>query len=1071
MLRYIIGVSVLAAAIMIVRKLADGKILKKHQYAIWLLIPVYMILSPFISIYVPSVNDINLAMSDRTTVKYVMTDNTAPLVKTEADKTGALTYDTAIADEPDTGAGDHAETTVEEKISEYKQAKDINWNHLIKNTGITVSAVLVTALVIYNAGFIIYCRRNSELVDIDAESGLRIRGIEQKDTPFLLFDTIYVEKGSKDINRFIICHEACHYKHKDYIWIWLRYLVLAINWYNPLIWTAFILSGRDCEMACDEEVLSIMGKDLSKDYARTLFSMMQDKAGSPFSITVSTGINDGYKTMKKRIMSIKNPAKKSYKVLSLSLAVLLAFSSCTFIKPEDTDKVSKNTPWFTSNTYDIKSGANPKKKLAGLSTLEFAGVDDKYYIIHSYGSHTDYSMFDTLNVISRDTKEIVKSINLNSFRKKDADDYISNILYSGGKITVKTKFEEKDLDPSTGSVLDIREERLSNTPVESHFYKVGQYTVETIIIENWDIMERGCDILIKTPGGDVLSNQIKEQGKDIYVYSLIPVNETSALLLAQKDAKKEIYELDIANNKISHADPKDYEWLGISGPQYSIVTGSDGKIYARTADGVFRIDAAKKSFEEVFNFNYCDLNIGTAMNQLELIDCTGDSLTFMGQVKGTYSNYKEPQSDYQIVELSKAKKNPHVGKTRLELYSLFMDEGIGDALKSFNENNKDYFIELTHRYDVYDSNNSEEFNRVESWDDNKLAILNKNSNMSNALITDIVAGKGPDILINADGYGQLNNPDYLADLTPFVNDLSSEEYFTNIIDGAKTDGVLYQLPIGFFIYGIYTDVSKAGSSGIGFTLDEYQQFVSKTLNGSDLIVHGQAVYFSQLFNYMEDRFIANGKADFTGSEFAALADYVRDNAPEKCPTFNEMSWDSNEYADITEIRGIGEFLDRRNWKPRVKDPTILGLPSVDGRGPEYKSYSSVAISAHAKNIDACGEFVKMLLSEGVQEKMGMYDNFVLNRKAFRSVGESTMEFLNNGGNDGTALSGDSRYTSDHIDNIERVIMSCSKKDNENSDISKILIEEMPAYFTGQKDLNAVVNIAQDRVQKVLDERK
>ena len=82
-----------------------------------------------------------------------------------------------------------------------------------------------------------------------------------------------------------------------------------------------------------------------------------------------------------------------------------------------------------------------------------------------------------------------------------------------------------------------------------------------------------------------------------------------------------------------------------------------------------------------------------------------------------------------------------------------------------------------------------------------------------------------------------------------------------------------------------------------------------------------------------------------------------------------------------------------------------------------------------------------------------------------------MEFLNNGGNDGTALSGDSRYTSDHIDNIERVIMSCSKKDNENSDISKILIEEMPAYFTGQKDLNAVVNIAQDRVQKVLDERK
>ena len=42
--------------------------------------------------------------------------------------------------------------------------------------------------------------------------------------------------------------------------------------------------------------------------------------------------------------------------------------------------------------------------------------------------------------------------------------------------------------------------------------------------------------------------------------------------------------------------------------------------------------------------------------------------------------------------------------------------------------------------------------------------------------------------------------------------------------------------------------------------------------------------------------------------------------------------------------------------------------------------------------------------------------------------------------------------------------------NEDADISKILIEEMPAYFTGQKDLDSVIAIVQDRVQKVLDER-
>ena len=40
----------------------------------------------------------------------------------------------------------------------------------------------------------------------------------------------------------------------------------------------------------------------------------------------------------------------------------------------------------------------------------------------------------------------------------------------------------------------------------------------------------------------------------------------------------------------------------------------------------------------------------------------------------------------------------------------------------------------------------------------------------------------------------------------------------------------------------------------------------------------------------------------------------------------------------------------------------------------------------------------------------------------------------------------------------------------DSEINIILIEEMPAYFTGQKDLDSVIAIAQDRVQKVLDER-
>ncbi|MCR4767089.1 MAG: hypothetical protein K5875_03940, partial [Saccharofermentans sp.] len=120
---------------------------------------------------------------------------------------------------------------------------------------------------------------------------------------------------------------------------------------------------------------------------------------------------------------------------------------------------------------------------------------------------------------------------------------------------------------------------------------------------------------------------------------------------------------------------------------------------------------------------------------------------------------------------------------------------------------------------------------------------------------------------------------------------------------------------------------------------------------------------------------------------------------------------------------------------------------------------------------ACGEFISYLLSEDVQKGLAMRSNFVLNRSAFRSAGEALTDYFNYGDRSGNELSDDEKYTSADIDNIERIILSCSSMNSENSDMSMILIEEMPAYFLGQKDLDSVIIIIQDRVRKVLDERK
>lgn len=54
---------------------------------------------------------------------------------------------------------------------------------------------------------------------------------------------------------YVIAHEHAHLARRDHWWKVLGYLVLALHWFNPLVWVAYILFCRDIELACDEKVV------------------------------------------------------------------------------------------------------------------------------------------------------------------------------------------------------------------------------------------------------------------------------------------------------------------------------------------------------------------------------------------------------------------------------------------------------------------------------------------------------------------------------------------------------------------------------------------------------------------------------------------------------------------------------------------------------------------------------------------------------------------------------------------------------------------------------------------------
>ena len=339
MLRYIIGITLITAGLILIRALSNGKILKKHQYALWLIIPAFMILFPLVKFVIPEALEKASAEADsrRAIPSYVMVDGEYIKPQEIGDQ---YMYHELLNDI--------------ELIEDREQLRAIKAAEAAGKTAPSplfilacaycfVTASLLIALAAYNTGFIAYCRRRREYVGRDPASGLKIYRIRHNGAPFLLFNKIYLDRDSGKISDYTICHEASHYKHGDHIWVLVRYIVLILNWYNPVIWAAFILSGRDCELACDEEVLRTRGIGSSAGYVNALLDTLKKNTRKNIGFALSTGMGGGYKMMKKRISNIKKPARNSRKALALTLAAVFAFSGCSMILPDPSESSIEET--------------------------------------------------------------------------------------------------------------------------------------------------------------------------------------------------------------------------------------------------------------------------------------------------------------------------------------------------------------------------------------------------------------------------------------------------------------------------------------------------------------------------------------------------------------------------------------------------------------------------------------------------------------------------------------------------------------------------------------------------------
>ena len=338
MIELLITSSLLILAVLAARALLAGRISRRMQYALWglvllrLLLPVSLPQSrASVLNALPDTAQVSLARPEE------FSGETLPVpVDTEVQTGTAPETDLA---QPATGgtqagiSGGVADTSGSEPHPEWS----LNPAALLPVIWAAGAVLTGGALLWANLRFSLRLRRERCQLDLEPEitGGLPVYLCHDLASPCLhglLHPAIYLNPAaleSRERLDFVLAHEKTHYRHKDHLWGALRCLVLAVYWFDPLVWWAAAASRRDCELACDEAVTAAMEEARRRDYGRCLVELIPRRVPGT-ALLAATSMSGSAGAMQRRLKAIVTAKKPRRAAIALTLAGAVLLTACTF---------------------------------------------------------------------------------------------------------------------------------------------------------------------------------------------------------------------------------------------------------------------------------------------------------------------------------------------------------------------------------------------------------------------------------------------------------------------------------------------------------------------------------------------------------------------------------------------------------------------------------------------------------------------------------------------------------------------------------------------------------------------
>lgn len=257
---------------------------------------------------------------------------------------------------------------------------------LFENIFTLIWLIGIAALMIYSVVMLLKLKKQLKGAVHDTEN---IYLSAEMTTPFVMgviHPKIYLPLSLSETEKsYILLHEQTHIRRFDHLIKLVSFFLLCVHWFNPMVWVAFFLSGRDMEMSCDETVIKKLGSNVKKEYSSSLLSLATGRrmiGGTPLAF--------GEGDTKSRIKNVLNYKKPPFWlavgaiVLCGALIVGLVANprSKEIIMVNDTlyERSGETVSELPFNTFEIgvldsilhTSGSMPERNFQG------AGLDERY---------------------------------------------------------------------------------------------------------------------------------------------------------------------------------------------------------------------------------------------------------------------------------------------------------------------------------------------------------------------------------------------------------------------------------------------------------------------------------------------------------------------------------------------------------------------------------------------------------------------------------------------------------------------------------------------------------------------